>query len=389
MLLISGVCVGASLLAMPVLVAKLGFILSLILLLASCVLMVYTGLLTLEINLWLPPGANFVAMVERTLNKPIAYITGGMYLVYLYATLCCLYTSGSILLTLSFTHGIHHVLPFWCGSLVWLLMLSGIVWIGLKRSDYINRIVMLTLLVIFALFIIFILPHLKPSLLAGGHISALPHAIPIMLTAFTFQFLIPSLRRYLHNNFSHLRFAIIAGAGLGLVIYMLWLWIIFSIIPSTGTDSFNDIIHARFHLTRLMEVLQALVNHMGVLLLLRLFALCALATTSISIAGSLVDFWADTLGMVKTKSSRLKLLAMVTIPPFLWALIYSETFLHLLIYIGVLATILYAILPVIMVWSGRYVKELSFGQQIKGGRTALVLGLFISCGLLYLQLTHF
>ena len=62
MLLVAGSCIGAGMLALPILTGLAGFIPSLSMLLVACLFMTFTSLLLVEINGWFYGPVNIISM---------------------------------------------------------------------------------------------------------------------------------------------------------------------------------------------------------------------------------------------------------------------------------------------------------------------------------------
>src|SRR5690349_15788542 len=92
-LLIVGTCIGAGMLALPIATAKLGFIGSIILLVAVWMVMTVGAFYILEVNLWMPQNSNLITMSRATIG-PIGQIISWInFLLMLYCLLCA-YIAG-------------------------------------------------------------------------------------------------------------------------------------------------------------------------------------------------------------------------------------------------------------------------------------------------------
>src|SRR6478752_4022536 len=83
-LLVSGCCIGAGMLGLPVISSLAGFIPSSLVFIIGWLFMAATGLLLLEANLWFNESASMVTLAGRTLGiggKIIAWI-GFLFLFY-------------------------------------------------------------------------------------------------------------------------------------------------------------------------------------------------------------------------------------------------------------------------------------------------------------------
>src|SRR6202034_2531754 len=83
-LLVAGTSIGGGMLALPVLTSVGGFVPSLVIYFSCWLFMACTGLLFLEVSLWLHAEANIVSMADRTLGKIGKYAAWGLYLFLFY-----------------------------------------------------------------------------------------------------------------------------------------------------------------------------------------------------------------------------------------------------------------------------------------------------------------
>ena len=92
---------------------------------------------------------------------------------------------------------------------------------------------------------------------------------------------------------------------------------------------------------------------------------------------ALIHFLADGLKIKSEKHETVSLCFLALAPPLILSLIYPQLFLAALGFAGgFCAVILFGILPVLMVWIGRYRQKIASSYQVKGGKPFLV-GLFI------------
>ena len=94
-LLVTGTAIGAGMLALPVLTGPSGFIPSLLVYIFCWLLMAGTGLLFLELTLWMGPEANIVSMAGRMLGSGGKFFAWVVYL-YLFYSLTVAYVAGRV-----------------------------------------------------------------------------------------------------------------------------------------------------------------------------------------------------------------------------------------------------------------------------------------------------
>ena len=69
MLLVAGSCVGAGMLALPILTGLAGFYPSLIVMVVAWSFMTFTGLLLIEVNGWFKQQVNLISMTQESLGR--------------------------------------------------------------------------------------------------------------------------------------------------------------------------------------------------------------------------------------------------------------------------------------------------------------------------------
>ena len=93
-LMIVGTSIGAGMLALPIVSASQGILLTIGMLFVCWVLMTLGAFNLLEVNLWLDSGANMVTMANKTLGKIGKLVCWTVYLALLYSLICA-YLSGA------------------------------------------------------------------------------------------------------------------------------------------------------------------------------------------------------------------------------------------------------------------------------------------------------
>ena len=127
-LLISGACIGAGMLALPIIMASLGLRLSIYTLIGMCLFMSFTGLLVIEANLWLPLDTSYISMAESTLGRKGKIVTWITYTLLLYSLLAAYTTIGGQLITTIELKYLGHGLPHWTSYGIWTLIFAVIIY---------------------------------------------------------------------------------------------------------------------------------------------------------------------------------------------------------------------------------------------------------------------
>lgn len=370
-LLITGCCIGAGMLGMPVVTREAGFSPSVLVFLFSWLFMTTSALVLLEVALWFPSETNMAEMAKKYLGRSGEWITFSLMIFLMYALMTA-YSSGSGQLLSDFTQG---AISPRTGSLSFALVLLVALGIGTRALDFLNRFFVLFLALSYLALVYFGLPEISFTNLKHANFSLAIDSLPLIIIAFGFQNIVPSLVRYLDRDAKKIRTSIILGSLIPLVIYLLWEMIILGLIP----QDFEGLDEAQIA-TSLIRI--AAGGHEVVILLAEAFAFFAITTSFIGNALSIRDFLSDQWGGAKSQK-RLFLFALAAVvPPVIFAFIYPDIFISALVVAGGFsAIVLFGLIPAVICIQGRR-KEMNHEGTVPGGSLVLWILVAISLGLL-------
>lgn len=385
-LLVSGCCIGAGMLGMPIVAATAGFIPSSIAMILCCAFMICTGLLILEANLWFKGEANLGSMLESTLGKTGKRIYGCVFICLLYCLLVA-YISGAGELFGSFLSSIFQVeVPMWMGSVTCVALTGYLIYLGTGVVDSINRLLMIGLALAYLCIVVFGAAYTDPRALMYQEWSAALMTMPLMLVSFGFHNLIPSLSTYLQGDKRNLCYTIIVGSLIPLAVYLVWQSVILAMLPYANSQVLQE---ALSHSEMVTNLLQSVLGSSIVFLLISYFAFFAIVTSYLGNALSCVDFLIDSLHLKQTSAARAMMCFVVLVPPLVISIFNPHLFLKALGYAGGFATvILFGILPALMVWVGRYKKGIQGARLVPGGKITLVGVIVFSAFIMMIELAQ-
>lgn len=385
-LLVAGTTIGAGMLALPIVTGLAGFIPSVGLLFAFWLYMLVTALLLLEANLWMGEHTNLITMARKTLGRWGAFCSWGVYLFLLY-TLTTAYIAGSGPIFLDFIQTLTGwQAPSWAGPLPLLLIFGFFVYQGTKSVDYVNRLLMIGLAIAYVIMVVFLSPYVETKKLTWMNGAALAMAVPIVSTSFGFHIIIPTLTDYLRRDVRQLKWAIIIGSVIPLIVYVTWEVLTLGIIPLAG--EYGLIAGYQKGLDG-ATLLSDYLHHSKLSIAASFFSLFAIITSFLGVSLSLSDFLADGLGISKTRKGRLLLYVLTFLPPMLFTLTDPRAFLNALEYAGVFGVvILLGLFPALIVWSGRYIQHRKSTFKVPGGKILLSAVLAISFLVIALEVAN-
>ncbi len=385
-LLIAGTCIGAGMLALPITTAAAGFWPAIALLIVCWMAMYLTGLYVLEANLCVKENANFVSMAKATLGRwgeVVAWIT---YLLLLYSLMAAYLSGGGAILVNTLQPHFQQTLGNWIGPLPWVIVAALIIYCGAKPVDGLNRLFMIGLITTFIALVVFTSPHIKAAHLTSAHPAFLFAALPIVITAFGYHVIVPSLRVYLQSKIVPLKRTIFLGSVIPLVVYLIWEFVVFGAIPVGGAQGLLSILHSGQPATQLSASLAQVSDTSHLVVIARFFIFFAIASSFLGISFSIFDFIADGFKIPKTLIGRLLIAIITFLPPFLYAIAFPKGFILALSYAGVFVAILHGILPALMVGAAR-LKGLSVRYNAPGGVVGLLLILLFSATIIVAQIS--
>lgn len=347
-LLVAGTSIGGGMLALPVLTSLTGFFPSLAIYLLCWLFMASTGLLLLEACTWMKAESNLVTMSQRTLGNWGKWSAWLLYLFLFYClTVAYIVGCGELVAEV-----LQKIIPNWFGSLLFAILVFPLLFVGPHFISRLNVILMLGLAISYLTFVFLGLPHVKTELLLRQDWSYSLLALPIAFTSFAYQGIIPTLVTYMHRDIPKIKKAILIGSFLPFFVYTIWQALILGIIPLNEP---NGLVEALNNGETAVQPLKYYLNNPFIYVIAQFFAFFALITSFFGVTLGLIDFLSDGLNIKKDIKGKIWLCLLVLIPPLLIAFTYPGIFLAALDYAGGFGcALLLGLMPILMVWSGRY-----------------------------------
>jgi len=334
--------------------------------------MTTTALLLLEVSLWMTEKDAHVITMASTLLGPIGKaVARFLFLFISYASLVAYTAGGGVQFACALENYAHIAASKDLGALIFILLFTSVIAIGSWFVGRINAILFTAMIAAYFGLVGLGLDEVKTSLLHHRHWPTSVIAIPLLLTAFSFQTIVPSLTPYLKRNGKKLRIAIIGGTALAFLIYAFWQWLILGIVPVEGADGLAEALAKGDQ-----PATQFLHNHVQgqwISTVAEYFAFFAIVTSFLGIALGLFDFLADGLKIKKVGSGKIILFLLIALPTLLIATQLERAFMVAMDASGGFGdTILNGIIPVLMVWIGRYYMGFPKDFRVPGGKPLLI-----------------
>ncbi|WP_108649114.1 amino acid permease [Dongshaea marina] len=370
-LIVAGTALGAGMLAIPMVLARLGFVGGSLVMLLVWAFTSYAALLLLEANLRVGVGSNMHGMAGKLLGKGGQWLTNASMMFLLYALLMAyVIGAGDLLHGTLASFGWHW--PMMLCQLLVVLIGGLVVMLGTAAVDKFNRLLFAIMLICLLLALVMMLPRISFTHLyeMTPQLDGWMNTLPVLFTSFGFMVVIPSLVSYTNASGRQLRWVVLGGSGIPLVCY--WLWFI-ACIGNLSAE----------HLSGLSGNVNQLVTALGhgmseLQPILHIFAAVALATSFLGVSLALFDLLAEICKRPNHRLGRFQSALMTLLPPLLIGILAPNQFLGALAYAGLALTFLAIFIPCAMVWCARkrnLVGEHAY-QVIGGGMGLILCGLF-------------
>ncbi len=383
MLLLTGSCIGAGMLGLPILTGLSGFFPTFVMFLIAWLFMTTTALLLVEVLGWFDRPVNLISMVGHSLGPIGRVLCWILYLLLFYSllvaymVLCGNHTSQFSMRILDLA------IPDSLGTVFFVIIFGWLIYLGTRPVDHVNRMLMFGKIIAFILLVIFGIQYIVPKFLLYFEPKYALYSLPILVICFGFHNMVPSLYNYLGRDRRRMRQTIWAGSILTATIYLIWEIIALGILPyETIAKAFKLDIGAA-------EAILEYVHSSMIGVFAQFLAFFAILTSFLAQSLGLTHFLRDGFKLKKKEREYLSMCALALIPPLVCSILYPGIFFRALNFAGgICAVVLFGIFPALMVWIGRYQKKKMLPDRVRGGKPLLILIILIASFIFFYQLTQ-
>lgn len=364
-------------LALPVAAAQAGFFPTFFCMIIVWIMMTLTALALVEIGFWMKKDdAHIMTMAKTILGGWGKWLVCLLFAFISYASLTAYIAACSHLLSETLLNFNETQLSLATGCVI-ITAIFGPLLVGPRTLlGKTNDVFFILMLLAYVIIISKGISHVSFEYTFRQDWSCIPLAIPLLIAAFSFQTMVPSLHPFLNHDRKSLRVAVITGTFIAFCVYALWQLVVFGSTPLHGiwglSYALERDVPATFCLSKLVhsEIVARAADA---------FALFALLTSFFGIGMGLVDFLSDGLH-IKRKGKGACILGLLTlIPSLIFAVSFEKIFVTALSISGAFGdTLLNGILPLTMLIVGyRYFAPKLLKNPYKHIGIAIVIGFFI------------
>lgn len=356
-LLVAGTCIGSGMIALPMVLAKVGLIPSILLMIAIWFIMYYTSLVNLELNLQAGHGLALGALGKYFSGKT-AELIGTISLKLLsYSLLAVFIYGGSSILQELMASKIFVEYSFGTLATGYALVAMGLLLLPIKLIDYFNRFLFVGLLGVVAILIAGLAITIDWSELPlfsehYGSSSVWVALIPVVFTSFGFQVIFHTLTNYCSKNVNMLKQAFLWGSLIPAVVYIVWTCIILSVVYQDNPQFYDQMAAGKAEVGELIQVLSGIAKWQSVQLLIWWISLLAIATSVLGVGVGLCDSLKGMLSSNITSPRMRSMLASIAtiLPAYLVVMYVPNAFITILGFAGMILAVIAILLPVYLFW---------------------------------------
>lgn len=381
--LISGYSIATGFFDIPSASGPTGFMPALISGVLIWIFLICTGLLFLEALLTLPPGASVVSVCTSISGPVLAVLASIAFLLvnYFFISDSWNTASGYIQDFFSFQYKMNIDVSYI--YTIFTVFFFLVFFLGTFFTNRVNYIFFVSVLICGTVAFIVGINEVKAPKNFEESWFYIFFALPIILMAYDFQSMLPSLSEGLKQNPKKLVYAVILGSGIPLFFFNLWQWIV---ISSTTSDELWAAFEIDYFEISKMQLVKAHVIFRVFFYLMSFFAIiCSVLTTGMAI----FDFWSDAF-KVKKENRTFRhsfFICLAIVGPVLLLNIFLHSLFesYPLYFIGFAEVFFIGVLPILLTFRLRYILKAPSIQLVKGGKITLSLLALATFFLIYLE----
>ncbi len=346
MFVVVGNMLGAGILAIPVNLCAAGLYPALAATLVMWVLMTYTALIYADQkSLTYNEHADLPTFFHEELGAIGKWVSIVANMIVLYGVLVA-YLAGisAIIMSLQSTLSMSVVM------IIYFIVVTSMTAFGMTMMKKCTPAMVITMWITFGMLVFMVVPDVTATNLEHFDWTYVPAGLPVLLMAFHFHNIIPSICRTLDHDAKKIKTAIIGGTTIGMFMNLTWLFVVLGAVPLSSPDGV-DLISAFAKNQPATIPLEQLLKTPAFTYVALVFALVAMSTAFMANGTALMSFIRDLTATYMGTKNKSLVWCLSFIPPLLVALIYPDIFLIAINMVGgVGECIIFGILPGFIVW---------------------------------------
>ena len=389
-MLVAGTCIGSGMIALPMMLSKLGIIPSIALIITLWSVIYYTCLVNIELNLQAGKGLDLGSLGKKFSGNIANIIGTGSYKILSYALLAVyLYGGSSVIKTMLLSYG--HEFHFNSIASIYALTAMILFILPLKYIDYINRLLFIGLMAIIAILVIGLLSIINWNnlpLFADQYQDVLTWRIliPVTFTCFGFQVIFHTLTNYCNKNSIMLKRTFLWGSLIPVIVYIIWTSSVLSAVYQNSPSFYLQMVNGEIEVGDLISALSHISNNSLVQMLVWWLSILAIVTSVLGVGLALCDSVKEMLPSKLNHHLRNVLAAVITVSPaYLVTILIPNAFLAALGFAGMILVVIAILLPIYLLSK---IKGKKFHYPELNSKWLLAISVMIGVGIIICEISN-
>ena len=339
---VTGNMLGAGILALPIKTGLSGFIPSVLGILLMWALMLSTAIILAgQKSLAESETADLPTFFQKELGTVGKWVTVVANMIILYGLLVAYISGTESVIQGLFEKPVSTPLVMIC----FFLMATLLTLFGMKLMRKGNAVIMILMWVTFGILVFYCAQHVDTPRLRFTDWHYLPASLPIVVTAFHFHNIIPSICRNMDFDQAAIRKAMFLGTFIGLIMNLIWVFVVIAALPLDGPGAETVLAAFKSNQPATVPLSHLLQSHVFTISAM-VFALLAMTAAYMANGTALTSFIRDLTQTYLHTSSKTVAAAVAFIPPLVISLVYPDVFLDAIGLVGgVGIDLIFGILP--------------------------------------------
>ena len=357
-LLIAGTCIGSGMIALPMVLAKIGIIPSILMMGGIWIVMYYTSLINLELNLQAGRGMPLGDLGRKFSGRKAEWLGIISLKVLSYSLLAAFLYGGSSIIQelLEAETGTNYAFDWVASS--YAVIAAFVLMLPLKIIDYLNRVFFIGLIGIFIL----LLSGLALSITwtdlplftqTPRDLSTFASILPVLFTSFGFQVIFHTLTNYCHNDKKMLKQAFFLGSLIPAIVYILWTCCILGVIYHENPLFYTQMANETAEVGELIQALSAIAKWPTIQFLIWWISSLAIATSVIGVGIGLHESIRSMLPK-NLPGNNLIASLLTLLPAYLVVIFVPNAFISVLGFAGMVLAVIAILLPAYLFMTNKW-----------------------------------
>lgn len=378
-LLVAGMCIGGGTIAIPMVLAKLGIVPSVIITLLVWFLNYYPSLGGMELNLRAERGLS-LGTLGKIFSGRSAQIAGEISVKVLSYAALTMYLCGasSIIQKLS---EVYFQCEISIAAIETVLAILGVVllFFPFKIVSQINNVMFVGFVGIFAILLGTMLRFVDysnmPWIVNPNFKDALS-VCPVIFASFGYQLILHTLRDYNGRNATSIKRSIFIGSFMPALVYIIWSATSLNVIFNSNPDFFEQLVSGKIEIGEFVKELAGISSLSNFQVLVWWMSILAILTSYVGVGIGLAESMNMTFeNHVKRASVRKSLSALITIAPaYVVAILFPNAFIKILGFAGAIVATIGILIPTYLIFKIGIEKVTYYRELKKGPLIACIIG---------------